>query len=64
MAGGLALKDYAWSLGLGFISFAMGSVLMHNILRPDMSEPDLHERLTAQRDAVREVERLSREVDA
>lgn len=64
MAAGLALRDYLWSLGLGFLSFAAGSVLMHTMLRPDMSAPDLHDRLTAQRDAVREVERLSRKLDA
>lgn len=64
MATGIALKDYLWSLGLGFLSFAAGSVLMHNLLAPDMSEPDLHGRSNAQRDAIREVEELSRKMDA
>lgn len=64
MAAGLALKDYLWSLGLGFLSFAAGSMLMHVVLRPDMSEPDVYNRLTAQRDAVKEVEELSRKSDS
>lgn len=63
MASGLVLKDYLWSLGLGFFSFAMGSLVMHKVLCPDMSEPDLQDRFTAQRDAIREVERFSRESD-
>lgn len=63
MAGGLVFKDYLWSLGLGFLSFAAGSLLMHTILRPDMSEPDVHDRLTAQREAVREVKRLASKLD-
>lgn len=64
MASGLALKDYLWTLGLGFLSFAAGSVFVHRLLRPDLSEPDLYDRLTAQRDAVQEVEQLSRKTDA
>lgn len=64
MAGGLALKDYLLTLGLGFLSFAAGSVVVHKILSPDMSEPDLHGRLTAQRDAIKEVEQFSRKIDA
>lgn len=34
---------------------------MHSILKPDMSEPDLHGHLTAQRDAIREVEKYVQE---
>lgn len=62
MAAALSLREYLWSFGLGFISFAAGSVLMHSILKPDMSEPDLHDHLTAQRDAIREVEKFAQEM--
>lgn len=64
MATGLALRDYLWSLGLGFLSFTAGSLVMHKVLSPDLSEPDLHSRLTAQRDAIKEVEQFSRKMDA